>query len=72
MSQSITVTLPPDIEYSVRELSAAEGIPPEDIINRAVKQHLFLRRFRLLRERMTLKAAEQGILTDEDVFTRMS
>jgi hypothetical protein len=72
MSQSITVTLPPDIENSVRELSTTEGITPEEVISRAVRQHLFLRQFRTLRERMAAKAVEQGILTDEDVFKRVS
>ena len=72
MSQSITVILPPDIEHSVRELSVAEGITPQEIINQAVRQHLFLRRFRSLRERMAAKAIEQGVVTDEDVFKRVS
>jgi predicted transcriptional regulator len=49
MSQSLTITLSPEIESSVRQLSDAEGVSPEEIVRRAVEQHLFLRRFRTLR-----------------------
>jgi hypothetical protein len=72
MSRSISVTLSPDIENAVRAISAAEGIPPEAIINKALRQHLFLRRFRSLRDRMAAKASQEGILKDEDVFERVS
>ena len=37
-----------------------------------IKEYLFFRRFRLLRERMVPKAQARGIYTDQDVFERVS
>lgn len=72
MVQPITVTLPEDVQQALDEFSRAEGIPSDEIVGQAVKQHLFLRQFRSLRERLSAKAKERGIETDEDVFDRVS
>ena len=72
MVKSITVTLPADIKQAVDELSKKEGVSPDEVVSRAVKQHVFLRQFRSLRERMAAKAKNQGIVTDQDVFDRIS
>jgi len=72
MTQMITVTLPADVQIALDELSRSEGVSRDELVSRAVKQHLFLRRFRSLRERMSAKAASQGIVTDQDVFDRVS
>ena len=70
--QSITVTLPVDVKQALDELSKKEGVSPEELVGRAVKQHVFLRQFRSLRERMAAKARNQGIITDQDVFDCIS
>ena len=72
MAKTITVALPPDVKRSLDELSKKEGLSPEEVVGRAVKQHLFLRQFRTLRARMAAKAKNQGIETDQDVFDRVS
>ena len=72
MRQSITVTLPADIQQAVEELSKKEGVPLDEVVGQAVKQHVFLRQFRSLRERMAAKAKNQGIVSDQDVFDRIS
>jgi predicted transcriptional regulator len=72
MAQAITVTLPADVTRALQELATKEGVAPDQLVERAVKQHLFLRRFRSLRERMAAKAQSQGIVTDQDVFDRVS
>ena len=68
MEQSITVTLPADVKQALDELSKKEGVSLDVVVGRAVKQHVFLRQFRSLRERMLAKAKSQGIVTDQDVF----
>ena len=70
--QSITVTLPADVKQAVDELSKQEGVSVGEIVGEAIKQHVFLRQFRSLRERMAAKAKNQGIVTDQDVFDRIS
>ena len=72
MSQMISITLPVDVQLALDELSRSEGVPRDEVVNRAVKQHLFLRRFRSLRERMLAKAADHGAVSDQDVFDRVS
>ena len=72
MSQTITITLPAEIESALNEISQEEGLSRDEVVGRAVKQHLFLRQYRSLRERMAAKAKQQGILTDQDVFDRVS
>ena len=70
--QPITVTLPAEVRQALDELSRKEGVSTDEVVGRAVKQHLFLRQFRSLRERLSAKARNQGIATDQDVFDRVS
>ncbi len=72
MSQAITVTFPTDVEKALIEVTREEGVRAEEVVGRAVKEHLFLRRFRLLRDRMLATAEGQGVVTDQDVFDRVS
>ena len=71
MAQTNTITLA-DIQQAVDELSRKEGISPDEVVGRAVKQHIFMQQFRSLRERMSAKARRQDIFTDQDVFDRIS
>jgi metal-responsive CopG/Arc/MetJ family transcriptional regulator len=68
MVQSITVTLPADVQQALDDASEREGVSREELVSRAIKQHLFLRQFRSLRERMSARTGNQGIVTDQDVF----
>ena len=72
MVQSITVTLPEDVQQAVVELSRQQGVTTDEVVGNAVKQHVFLQKFRSLRERLVAKANDQGIVTDQDVFDRIS
>lgn len=72
MAQSINVTLPADVRRALDDITHKEGIAPEELIGQAVKEHLVLRQFRSLRARMAAKARSQGIVTDQDVFDRIS
>jgi predicted transcriptional regulator len=72
MTTTITVALPVDVQLALNEISAKEGISRDEVVGQAIKQHLFLKQFRLLRERMSAKAKDQGIITDQDVFDRVS
>ncbi len=48
------------------------GKSPEEFLCEALRDYLFIRKFKLLREHMTSKAQAQGIHTDQDVFDRVS
>lgn len=72
MTKSLTVTLPEEITDALDALAKREGMATDEVVGRAIREHVLLRRFRLLRERMSAHAQTQGILTDEDVFDRVS
>jgi len=69
---SITVNLTDEIKNAVERLSQQEGLTTDELVRRAIKQHVFVREFRTLRERLAAKARQQGIETDQDVFDRIS
>jgi hypothetical protein len=71
MQETIIVTLPAETKLALGA-TRQEGVSPSELIGEAVKEYLFFRRFRLLRERMIPKAQAQGIYTDKDVFDYVS
>jgi len=72
VQDSITVSLPDGLKTAVDEAAREAGRPPSEIMCEALRDYLFTRKFRSLREHMTSKAQAQGIYTDEDVFDRVS
>ena len=72
MSQPITITLPTDVQQALDAVLISEGLSRDEVVGQAIKQHLFLRQFRSLRERMSAQAKSQGVVTDQDVFDQVS
>ncbi len=72
MTESITVELPSDIKLALDDLARREGVRPDEVACEAIRQHLFLQQFRSLRERMAARARSQGVVSDQDVFDRVS
>lgn len=72
MQETITITLPQEIQSALDMVTHQEGISPDEVIGKAITEYLFFRRLRLLRERLIAKAQTQGIHTDQDVFDRVS
>jgi metal-responsive CopG/Arc/MetJ family transcriptional regulator len=72
MQEPITVYLDSEIKTELDDTSRREGISTSDLVGRAVRNDLFSRKFRSLRERLAANAQSQGIITDQDVFDRVS
>jgi len=72
MQAKLTITLPQDIRSALENVLHEEDRTPNDLIGQAVADYLFFRELRLLRERLTAKAQAKGILTEQDVFERVS
>jgi predicted transcriptional regulator len=72
VQNSITVSLPDGLKTALDEAVREAGRPPSEIMCEALRDYLFIGKFRSLREHMTSKAQAQGIYTDEDVFDRVS
>ncbi|MEA3340387.1 MAG: ribbon-helix-helix protein, CopG family [Chloroflexota bacterium] len=72
MPEAIALTLPPELELSLDAITRRENRSVGALIEEAIKEYLFFRRYRLLRERMIPQVRAQGIYTDQDVFALVS
>lgn len=72
MEQPISVSLPDDVAEAMDQATRDERISSSELIGKAVRQYVFLRKFRLLRDRLAAEVWAQGIRSDEDVFDRVS
>ena len=70
MSETITIDLQEETKAGLDAASLEEGVSQSELIDRALKDYLFIRRFRNLRERMMAQVPET--YTDQDVFDRVS
>ena len=68
MRESISISLPEDLKAELDEAVRAEGVPRSDVVREAVREYLFIRRFRALRQELIPYAEAAGVFTDEDVF----
>ena len=69
MSQMITISLPDDTRSALDDAAAEEGLSEKALIEKALGDYLFIRRFRNLRERLISQGKD---LTDQDVFDLVS
>lgn len=72
MRKTITISLPEEVRTELDEASRDEGVSRSDIVRESLRDYLFVRRFRRLRQSMVAKASRRGVFTDEDVFERVS
>ena len=68
MRESISISLPEDLKTELDEAVRAEGVSRSDVVREAVREYLFIRRFRALRQELIPYAEAAGVFTDEDVF----
>jgi predicted transcriptional regulator len=69
MSQPITIDLPDDTRNALDQAAGEEGLSEGALIEKALTDYLFLRRFRNLRERLMSNGKAR---TDQDVFDLIS
>ena len=70
MKGIVTIDLPEEVESALEEATREEGLSPTELINKALADYLFIRKFKLLRERMM--AESQAPYTDQDIFDLIS
>ena len=70
MTDVITITLSPKNRAALEALGKQERV--DDIINQALRDYIFIRRFRDLRARMVKDIGKRGIRSDDDVFKQVS
>jgi hypothetical protein len=69
MSQMITITLPDETRTALDDAANEEGLSENALVEKALSDYLFIRRFRNLRERLMSQGKD---LTDQDVFDFVS
>jgi predicted transcriptional regulator len=69
MSQMITISLPDETRTALDDAANEEGLSENALVEKAVSDYLFIRRFRNLRERLMSQGND---LNDQDVFDLVS
>ncbi len=72
MRSTITISVPEQMRSELDRMSKADGVSRSDIVRESLRDYLFVRRFRTMRNAMVAKASRRGIYTDQDVFDRVS
>jgi metal-responsive CopG/Arc/MetJ family transcriptional regulator len=70
MSETVVIDLPEETKAALDAAIQEEGISQNELIERALKDYLFIRQFRSLREQLMAQATET--YTDQDIFDRVS
>ncbi len=69
MSQMITISLPDETRTALDDAANEEGLSENALVEKALSDYLFIRRFRNLRERLMSQGKD---LNDQDVFDLVS
>jgi predicted transcriptional regulator len=69
MSQMITISLPDETRTALDHAANEEGLSENALVEKALSDYLFIRRFRNLRERLMSQGND---LNDQDVFDLVS
>jgi hypothetical protein len=70
MNDTLTIILTPELQAILNTLSEKDGVPPEALVQAAVEDYLFVRKFRALRSQLMQKVPSN--YTDEDIFEMVS
>ena len=66
------LSFPPSIKEHLDRLSQETGIPSDQIVIEAVHKYLWKVRVERVKEKLVPAARQKGIVTEEDVFRRIS
>jgi len=72
MRESLSISLPPELKREVDRYSDARGVTRSDVVREALREYLFVQRFRALREEFLAYGEAAGLYSDEDVFREVS
>ena len=72
MRKAVTVSLPEPLTEELDAVSREEGTTRSEVVRDALRRYFTLRAYRALRAELTIESESKGIITDEDVFHRVS
>lgn len=72
MRNAVTVSLPSELTEELDAASREAGTSRSEIVREALRRYFMLREYRALRAELVAEAEAKRIITDEDVFDRVS
>jgi predicted transcriptional regulator len=72
MRTVLSVSLSDHMAAELEAFAKAAGRNKSDIVKESLGQFLWEARFRQLKKKMAIKAKAAGVITEEDVFSRIS
>ena len=72
MKSALTIRVSDKVKKELAELAKDLGIPVSDLIRESLDHFIAVRKFRKLRGVILPFAETQGLLTDEDIFNKIS
>jgi hypothetical protein len=72
MQETLTITLSTDTQKILDNVMIDENISTDEFINKAIRYYVFVRKFRLLQQRMIPIAEQVGIFDEQSVFDSVS
>ena len=72
MRETISVSIPEEFKSDLDLVMREEGLSRSELVREALRDFLFVHRFRTLRAGMLQHAQAQGVFSDEDVFRLVS
>jgi len=69
---TVTIRLPRELRRQLEKLSKAESRPVSDLVRESIQRYVSIQKFRALRRSVLPFAEAEGLLTDEDVFSRIT
>lgn len=72
MKQTLSIRLPKDVRAELDRISRLEHVSLSDLVRESLREYVALYQFRKLRKQVMPFAETQGLLTDEDIFRKIS
>lgn len=69
---NISMTLSKSVKQKLDKVAQHQALNRSQIVQEAISDYIFKYEFQQLRQQLILKARQQGIYTDEDVFQVVS
>jgi len=68
----LTISITEELEKEINQLVKEENNSKSELIRRAIKDYIYFKKLKNLRETMMLKTDAQKVYTDEDIFKIVS
>jgi predicted transcriptional regulator len=69
---AVTIRLPRELRRQLQSLSKAQSRPVSDLVRESIQRYVSIQKYHALRRSVLPFAEAEGLLIDEDVFSRIS